>query len=236
MRQLGFLLLTSLVAVTGSALAIVTPGALAAGDTAYVIDEEVNLRAEPSTSAAVLDLLRWGQLVTIRGEQIDEFVPVTVNDVDGWIAAEFIGAEMPAPATTGIDPLIGVDEPWIDVNRSLEQVTLYVGNVPQAIFPARLGKDPSADGYYATAVGTYHVFALVKGLTVSPFAEDTYMTDWVGFDPDRLNGFHSPVRSADGSVKAFQNVTTMGCVRLGEDAAIAVFDFAFVGMRVVVHD
>ena len=115
-------------------------------------------------------------------------------------------------------------------------MTLYEGNVVIASFVGRIGRDPSADGFYATAVGTYHVYSMNKGLAPTPFAEDTYLTDWVGFDPVRKNGIHSPVRDADGNVKPWQNPTTLGCVRLEADDAVTVFEFASIGMRVEVHD
>jgi lipoprotein-anchoring transpeptidase ErfK/SrfK len=75
-----------------------------------------------------------------------------------------------------------------------------------------------------------------KGLAPTPFADDTWLTDWVGFDPVRHNGIHSPVRNADGSIREWQNATTLGCVRLDAEAAVTVFEFASIGMRVEVHD
>lgn len=127
-------------------------------------------------------------------------------------------------------------EHWIDVNRSTATVTLYVGTTPVAQYSARIGRDPSSDGFYSTAVGTFHVYSMQKELSSTPFVDDVYLSDWVGFDPDRKNGFHSPVRNVDGSVRQPQNQTTMGCVRLGEADAQAVFAFAEIGMRVEIHD
>lgn len=127
-------------------------------------------------------------------------------------------------------------ERWIDIDRSEAIVTLYEGSVSIASFTGRIGRDPAPDGFYSTAVGTFHVYSLNKGLAPTPFAGDTWLTDWVGFDPERKNGIHSPVRDAQGVEKAWQNPATLGCVRLNANAAVAVFDFAEIGMRVEVHD
>lgn len=127
-------------------------------------------------------------------------------------------------------------EKWIEVNRTTRTVTLHNGEIVVAQYDALIGKDPSAGGYYSTAVGTFYVHVKEKALVETPFAEGVYLTDFVGFDPDRSNGFHSPVRDADGNVVVTGGTTTLGCVRLAEADAIFLFDFATIGMRVEVHD
>jgi uncharacterized protein YraI len=134
-------------------------------------------------------------------------------------------AEVPEPA-----------ERWIDIDRSSATVTLYDGDLATASFTGRIGRDPASDGFYSTAVGTYHVYSMNRGLAPTPFAEDTWLTHWVGFDPERSNGIHSPVRNADGTVREWQNPSTLGCVRLDAAAAVTVFEFAEIGMRVKVHE
>jgi lipoprotein-anchoring transpeptidase ErfK/SrfK len=140
--------------------------------------------------------------------------------------------EAPAP-TVAPEP---TGEHWIDVDRGTATVTLFIGDTPVKSFRAKIGWDTSADGFYSTAVGTYHVFSRSAGLVSTPFVDDVYMTHFVGFDPDRHNGFHSPIRDASGAILPSQNPTTLGCVRLDEAAAIEVFEFAYVGMRVEVHE
>ncbi len=127
-------------------------------------------------------------------------------------------------------------EQWIEVDRSSGIVTLHEGETVVATYQGKIGKDPSADGFYSTAIGTFHVYSMNKELAPTSFAEGVYLTDFVGFDPVRSNGFHSPVRDASGNLQPFQNAKTLGCVRLDADAAVAVFDFAFIGMRVEIHD
>jgi hypothetical protein len=139
-------------------------------------------------------------------------------------------------ASEQADPAGHGAERWIDVDRRTAMVTLYVGESSLASFQGKIGRDPSADGFYSTAVGTYHVYSMLEGLSSTPFVDDVYLSDWVGFDPERKNGFHSPVREADGRERLTQNPATMGCVRLNSNNAVALFDFAYVGMRVEIHD
>lgn len=147
---------------------------------------------------------------------------------------------MDAPVVTSAPVTIDAPAPrgerWIEINRTRRTVTLHDGDVIVGVFDALLGKDPSTDGYYATATGTFHVHVKNRELTETPFAPGAYLTDFVGFDPERSNGIHSPVRDAQGNVVATGGTTTLGCVRVGEEQARTVYDFAEIGMRVEVHD
>lgn len=151
----------------------------------------------------------------------------------------------PAPmaATTAVMPseepgltLTGEGERWIDVNRTTGIVTLYEGERVVVEFEALVGKDASPDGFYSTAVGTFHVHMKRAELTETPFADGVFLTHFVGFDWERSNGFHSPTKDAEGTVIQTGGTATLGCVRLGDEEARLLFDFAFVGMRVEVHD
>jgi hypothetical protein len=97
-----------------------------------------------------------------------------------------------------------------------------------------MGADPSADGFYATAVGTYYVYSLNQELTWTDWGQ-TWIRDWVGFDPDRQNGFHTFSLDADGAVLPNGAAPTGGCVALAPGDADQVFAFATIGMPVVVH-
>jgi uncharacterized protein YgiM (DUF1202 family) len=127
-------------------------------------------------------------------------------------------------------------EKWIEVDRTDRTVTLHNGEIVVATFDALIGKDPSIDGYYSTAVGTHYVHVKEKALAETPFADGVYLSDFVGFDPVRSNGFHSPTRDEFGNVMVTGGTATLGCVRLSEADAVFLFDFAFIGMRVEVHD
>jgi hypothetical protein len=69
----------------------------AAGTVMMVNDDEVRIRAEPSTNGAILSGLSRGQLVTILGEPVDAdgYIWYPVQDVvapelQGWVAAPFL--------------------------------------------------------------------------------------------------------------------------------------------------
>lgn len=155
-----------------------------------------------------------------------------VNDEPEGVAADMTQS---SPTTAPTVPVPTTEqERWIRIDRSDTSVTLMEGDAAIAVFPGRIGRDPTNDGFYSTAVGSFRVYAMNKDLAPTPFAEDAWLTDWVGFDPVRKNGIHSPVRSSDGAVREWQNDTTLGCVRLSARDAATVFDFAEIGMRVVV--
>jgi len=138
--------------------------------------------------------------------------PLPVQDVSAASVPDAPVEKTSEPADRGPEPhlqtetippeeavaaqLIEPGERWIDIDRSEAIVTLYEGSVSIASFTGRIGRDPAPDGFYSTAVGTFHVYSLNKGPASTPFAEDTWLTDWVGFDPERKNGIHSPVRDA----------------------------------------
>jgi uncharacterized protein YraI len=166
--------------------------------------------------------------ITVEPEPVDD-QPTVVEEPPA-------DTEPPADAQPDISAPAQPAERWIDIDRSSATVTLFERQIAVASYQGKIGRDPASDGFYSTAIGTYHVYSMNKGLAPTPFADDTYLTDWVGFDPVRKNGIHSPVRDADGTVKAWQNATTLGCVRLEADAAVAVFAFAEIGMRVEVHE
>lgn len=155
--------------------------------------------------------------------------------VSGNIPAEVVVSDTVVVDDTPVEDVVS-GERWIEIDRSVSTVTLHDGDRIVAVYDGLMGKDPSPDGYYSTAVGTHYVFSMNRELTETPFAPGVYLTDWVGFDPERSNGIHSPVRDAAGNVVVTGGTTTLGCVRLGADEARMVFDFAFIGMRVEVHD
>lgn len=229
---------------------------------ATVIADVLNVRESPSTAAPILGSRDQGATVQVVGNVEAGFAPVQYQGGRGWMAVEYlafngetVSTSQPAllvsdvsaaeqPESEAPDVPVAVEsnlatepvEHWIDVNRTTATVTLFAGDSAIASFAGKIGRDPSADGFYATAVGTYHVYSMNKGLAPTPFADDTWLSDWVGFDPERKNGIHSPVRDEFGNEKPWQNPATLGCVRLDAAAAVTVFEFAEIGMRVEVHD
>jgi len=78
------------------------------------------------------------------------------------------------------------------------------------------------------------VYSKAKGLNWTEYGQ-AFITDWVGFDPDRANGFHSYSRDGNGNVLPNGAAATGGCVATEPGAAAAIFAFAEMGMRVEVH-
>jgi hypothetical protein len=242
------------------------PGTHRTTTSGWVNADALNVRDAPSISATILDVLPLGTRVSLLGEAENGFLPVSHAGNRAWVAEAYVSRVQQVSDTTGSRlPVVRAAEPddgggdsvlvrptappvsaqvqelatgehWIDVNRTTATVTLYIGTTAQAQYAARIGWDDSPDGFYATAIGTYHVFTMNPGLSSTPFVDDVYMTEFVGFDPVRHNGFHSPIRNADGSIRELQNPTTLGCVRLDEAGAAAVYAFASIGMRVEIHD
>jgi hypothetical protein len=143
------------------------------------------------------------------------------------------GGEVAAPAAAVAAPA-PEPERWIDINRSTGAVSLMVGDSVQATYWASMGWETTADGFYATAVGTYHIYNFDGSLHYTPFA-DNYISHWIAFDPVRYNGFHSYTKDASGNILPNGDGLTGGCVALAPGDIDAVFAFAEIGMRVEVH-
>lgn len=195
------------------------------GTSAWVNTDRLNMRASASTGANVLDALAQGEEVTVTGSEQNGFVPVVAHGITAWVWNSYLSYDGP----TNPGP-----ERWIDINRSTHTVTLYEGDVAIASYWAALGYDPSPDGFYSTAVGTYHVYSKYAPLSWTDFGK-TYIKWWVGFDPDRNNGFHSYSMDQNGNVLPNGDGPTGGCVATDPAAAEQIYNFAFIGMRVEVH-
>lgn len=159
----------------------------------------------------------WVENVILDGES----APASGGGGGGEVAA-------PAPAP---EPVWA--ERWIDVNRSSGAVSLMEGNSTLAVYWGVLSRSQGED-FYATASGTYYIYAMNADLTYTPYARN-YISHWMAFDPERDNGFHSYVKYEDGSIHPNGAGPTAGCVALAPGDIDAVFNFAYVGMRVEVH-
>ena len=113
-------------------------------------------------------------------------------------------------------------------------VTLFEGEVAVATSWAAMGRDPSDDGFFATAVGTYYVYEKYGALSWTDWG-GAWVRDWVGFDAARRNGFHTYLMDAAGQVLPGGDGPTGGCVALAPAAADQLFAVVTVGTRVEVH-
>ena len=123
---------------------------------------------------------------------------------------------------------------WIDVDVTRYQVRLMSGTETSRTFaPVAVGAQVDTGAYESTQTGTFRVHNKIQGLQYdAPYK--TYISDWVGFDPARANGFHSLLKDAGGNVvDPSTGRVSNGCIRVGDSAAI--FAYAEVGMVVYVH-
>jgi hypothetical protein len=123
---------------------------------------------------------------------------------------------------------------WIDVNVSSYTVSLMNGtSAVQVIGPVAVGEQVDTGAYLSTQTGLFHVYSMNAALTYdAPY--DTYISDWVGFDPSLDNGFHSFLKDEDGNVvDASTGNVSNGCIRT--PAPEAIYNFATIGMPVYVH-
>jgi hypothetical protein len=206
------------------------------GTAAWVNTESLNVRSDASTSAAIWDSFDAGTQVEVVGEGVNGFVPISYYGDVAWVAADFLSWDGAAarPAAPAAAPAPRAER-WIDVDRSTGLVTLFEGEGAVVQYWGSLGFDTSDSGFNSTAVGSFRVYRMHQPLHYTSYA-DAYITDWVGFDPDRFNGFHSWTRDARGNVLPNGAGLTAGCVGLEPSAARAVYNFASVGMRVEVHN
>ena len=105
--------------------------------------------------------------------------------------------------------------------------------VTREIAPVAVGEQVDTGEYASTQTGLFYVHNKVEDLVYdAPY--DTYISHWVGFDPDKANGFHSFLKDAAGNVvDPGTGRISNGCIRTG--APDVVFAFAEVGMPVYVH-
>jgi lipoprotein-anchoring transpeptidase ErfK/SrfK len=171
----------------------------------------------------------WGPhegLYEIRYQGIVGWTPV--ENVDFGDGGSAVAAVAPAAVASS-----GGGEHWIDINRSSGAVTLYIGDQPQATYYASLSESQGED-FYATASGTWYINSKNRELSYTPYAK-AYISHWMGFDGGRDNGFHSYTKDENGNILSWGAAPTWGCVALAPGDVDAVFDFAYVGMRVEIH-
>ena len=223
--------------VIAIAISVGVPAGTRAAGGAIVAVPQLNLRAEPGTWAPVVGQLWQGErLALLDGPTADDWYQIQAGDQTGWAYGGLLAVDGATDAAgQGSAGPADSAERWIDVNRTTQMVTLYEGGVAVAAYWAAMGSDPSDDGFFATAVGTYWVYEKYWGLSWTDWG-GAWVGDWVGFDPARLNGFHTYAMDAAGQVIPGGDGPTGGCVALTPAAADQLFAFVSVGTRVEVHD
>ena len=218
------------------AVAVGAPAGTRAEGGASVAAPQLNLRTEPGTWAPVIGQLWQGErLALLVGPTPDGWYQVQAGDQTGWaygglLAFDGAGNVLGQGSSGAVDSA----ERWVDVDRTTQTVTLYEGDVVVAAYWAAMGSDPTDDGFFATAVGTHYVYEKYGGLSWTDWGGG-WVDDWVGFDPARLNGFHTYLMDMAGQVVPGGDNPTGGCVALAPTAADQLFAFVSVGTRVEVH-
>ena len=141
----------------------------------------------------------------------------------------------PGPAADATEEALRPSEGrWIEVDVTQYIVRLMDGDrVVQTIGPVAVGEQVDTGAYASTQTGLFHVYNKQPERAFdAPY--NTYISDWVGFDADRANGFHSFLQDKDGNVvDASTGRVSNGCIRTPDAAAITAF--AEIGMPVWVH-
>ncbi len=125
---------------------------LPAGTTARVSDPDgVNLRAEPSTDAEVLDTLAPDTVVELRTDQADTVIdgdlrwwPVRIYGQDGWIAGSFLGSSGDTSGPGDTDTNSG-DQPPASTATATFRAGQYVGTTADDGLNIRAAAGPDGE-------------------------------------------------------------------------------------------
>ncbi len=91
--------------VTDPAPGVTDPAMVAAPVGAATTTTDANLRSAPAADAEIAQVLPPGTAVSVNGAAENGFVPVTVNGVPGWVAAELL-AQGTEPVSAEPPPLV----------------------------------------------------------------------------------------------------------------------------------
>lgn len=227
------------------ALLLATPKDVAAGDLATVSTDVLNVRSGPTADSPVIAQAAWGEVLDVWwGPSEDGLYEVMYGDVHGYVSGSYIVFDGGVGGAATVEGSSGGEEPvaaaatsnrYVDVDRSSGLVTLYEDGIAVYTVWGAMGWEQSDDGFYATANGTFYVFAREEGLTWTDWGR-AYVTNYVAFDAKRSNGFHSYSLDKNGQLlEDGGNGPTGGCIAIAPWAIEAVYDFAQVGTRVDVH-
>ena len=138
------------------------------------------------------------------------------------------------PSPTPDGSVAQASERWIDVDVTNFVVRLMDGEtVLRDISPVAVGEQIDTGEYASTQTGTFYIYEKAADLAFDP-PYNAYISDWVGFDSDRANGFHSFLKDEGGDVvDASTGRVSNGCIRTG--APEEILEFAEIGMPVYVH-
>lgn len=215
-----------------------TPQEASAGQRGLIVGGGNPLFSRPDPDSGVLLYVEYGHWVDVLSGPHNGMWEIRYYGTDGYIYTDKVELEGGGGGVGGGSASGGGggggSEHWIIVDRSDASVNLIIGKETIATYWASLGSDGSAYGFYATAIGTHYVTEMNAALTWNRYS-NRYITHWIEFDPERDNGFHSFLKYENGEVTPNGAAPTGGCVAMSDGAVSHVYDFAYIGMRVVVR-
>jgi hypothetical protein len=140
--------------------------------------------------------------------------------------AEFTTERVEAPSNFDVPD----GDPWIDVNLSTFRVTLFKGTTAVNSFLVTTGDSATGHG---TRTGTNYVYMKYDSQVMRGTDADPYevATQWVSYFDGGI-AFHSaPWREPND----WGREASHGCVNMRTSHALALYNFAPVGTKVVVH-
>ena len=228
----------TVVILAGSLVGVVSrgPAPVAAGDLVTVATDVLNIRSAPRIDAPVVAQAVWGEVLDVWwGPSETGYYEVKFGDVHGYAMGVYLGLPGGVGGASASGGASWQGNRWVDVDRSSGLVTLYEGGEATYTVWGAMGWDQSESGFFATANGTYTVFAREEGLTWTDWGR-AYVTHYIAFDAYRANGFHSYALDKTGRLlSGGGNGPTGGCIAIAPWAIERVWDFATIGTRVEIH-
>ncbi|MDR2373376.1 MAG: L,D-transpeptidase, partial [Bifidobacteriaceae bacterium] len=183
-------------------------------------------------SGADIGVSQWGLNGLKMADPAPVVAEVTAALNEGRDAAVMVPLEKDPFETERTKPPSNYDEPdgahWIDVDKSAFIATLYAGTTQIAQYVISTGK-----AGHDTPSGTFYVYLKYEHQVMRGPASDPYEspTDWVSYFTGGV-AFHSAPWNEPNN---WQRRVSHGCVNMKTRDAKAVYDFAPIGTKVVVH-
>ncbi|MBI2953184.1 MAG: L,D-transpeptidase family protein [Chloroflexi bacterium] len=200
--------------------------------TGYVTTDAVNVRAAPSAGADIIDVLYFGEQVTVVDQVTGDFAAGTSTWYQlasgGYATSAYIGETQ---GSSGGGAIEGSGH-WIDVNLSAQTATAYIDGEP--VYTAYVTTGKPGD---ETPTGTFTIFSRVYNETmVSNEPGDSYFQDNVLFTQYFAGGGYALHYNYWQPDYVFGSTpTSHGCVGMRYGDAAFFWDFADYGTTVVIH-
>lgn len=198
---------------------------------------ETNLRAQPTTKSDIVDVLEYGENVTIvawvRGEEVFEGADEWAKTKEGkYIYSRNVGRNAPVSPTP-----VPADAPasgkWIDVHLTQQLMTAYNGRTAVRTVPTTTGM-----AGYETPPGFYQILSRVPNETMTSGAigaEHFYKLEDVLFTQYFTNRGHAIHFAWWRTPETIGRPGSHGCLNLLLDDSEYFWNWATIGTPVYVH-